>query len=218
MTAKLIALEGVDGVGKQTQALLLRNSLRERGLASEVISFPQYGLTAGARIVTSYLTGQQELNTEELAFAYAMDRFEGKPRLAAMRARNDVVICDRYSYSNIAYQSARRSPSLSASRRYYELEFSYAAMPRVDLAIHLAVGGAWEPLESRLKARGDRDANERDTAFLRRVETTYRRIAEAFPRDWASVPAMEGSPEEIHENVLAHVLRCIGEEPATSTT
>jgi dTMP kinase len=102
----LLALEGVDGSGKTTQAHLLVEALRQRGvevvLTQEPTAFP-----AGEKL-RQYLAGPNRHLTpaEELAL-FLEDRREHvakviRPALAA----GQVVITDRYYYSSVAYQGA----------------------------------------------------------------------------------------------------------------
>ena len=50
MAGVLIAFEGLDQSGKETQAQLLRDRLRQNGNKSRVVSFPDYGTSIGEEI------------------------------------------------------------------------------------------------------------------------------------------------------------------------
>jgi dTMP kinase len=50
MTARLIAIEGLDGSGKETQTKLLRQFLEAQGAKVGSISFPQYGEPSAALV------------------------------------------------------------------------------------------------------------------------------------------------------------------------
>jgi dTMP kinase len=101
----LVALEGIDGAGKTTQARELAAALSAAGVAYVTTKEPTSG-PWGAKIRASAQTGRLPLE-EELA-AFIADRREHvanliKPSLE----QGKVVIVDRYYLSTVAYQGAR---------------------------------------------------------------------------------------------------------------
>lgn len=105
-TAALLALEGIDGSGKTTQAGLLAGALKQRGFKVVLTREPTSG-PAGQRL-RRYLSGPaRHLSPAEELARFVRDRREHvarviRPALAAGR----VVITDRYYYSSVAYQGA----------------------------------------------------------------------------------------------------------------
>jgi dTMP kinase len=100
-----ICIEGLDGSGKTTQALLLTKRLNE-SYSAVYTAEPSQGKT-GTFIRESYLYEQKRPPTEAEALLFAADRVEHveneiKPALA----EGKLVICDRYSYSSLAYQGS----------------------------------------------------------------------------------------------------------------
>ena len=76
---KLIAIEGLDGSGKATQAKLLAGYLAAQGLAVREVSFPDYGSDSSA-LVKMYLAGQfgqhpDDVNAYAASSFYAVDRY-----------------------------------------------------------------------------------------------------------------------------------------------
>ncbi len=100
-----IVIEGLDGSGKTTQAILLAKKLSENHkifLTAE----PSRGKT-GVFIRESCLYEDKRLPTEAEALLFAADRIEHmysevKPALD----EGKLVICDRYIYSSLAYQGS----------------------------------------------------------------------------------------------------------------
>jgi hypothetical protein len=95
----LIAVEGIDGSGKQTQTRLLARELESRGYQVLPTGFPQYGSWFG-KMVGQFLNGDLgPLNSVDPHFAallYAGNRFEGKQPIVETMERGGVVIADRY--------------------------------------------------------------------------------------------------------------------------
>lgn len=59
MSGAIIAFEGLDQSGKQTQAELLRDRLKQGGRKSRLVSFPDYGTQIGEEIARA-LQGERD--------------------------------------------------------------------------------------------------------------------------------------------------------------
>ena len=100
-----IVVEGLDGSGKTTQAVLLTKRLSQTQKVF-CTAEPSNG-KIGTFIRQSCLYGDKRLPTEAEALLFAADRIEHiqnevKPALD----EGKLVICDRYSYSSLAYQGS----------------------------------------------------------------------------------------------------------------
>ena len=183
----LIAFEGLDQSGKETQAQRLGERLTAEGHRVRLVSFPDYTTPVGAEIGRA-LAGEREYPADVMQLLYVTNRYERKPELAAWLAAGDVVICDRYLASSIAYgETQGLDPSwLWEIQRY---------LPQPDLTILLDI--APETAVAR-KASG-RDRYERDLALLTRVRESYRRQAAA--QGWARIDG-ERDRDEIAREIL----------------
>jgi len=107
----LIAIEGIDGTGKGTQAQMLVQALEARGRSVELFSFPAYQRTLAGSLIGAYLDGRmgppRQIDSRLTAVLYALDRFELKGAIEGALARGAVALCDRYVGSNLAHQAAR---------------------------------------------------------------------------------------------------------------
>src|ERR1700686_1428333 len=109
----LVAIEGIDGSGKHTQAKLLEHSLQGLGYKVYSTGFPQYESWFGT-MVGKFLNGDfgplESVDPHFTALLYAGDRFEAKPRLESSLNDGKIVLVDRYIGSNLAPQVAPAKP------------------------------------------------------------------------------------------------------------
>jgi dTMP kinase len=165
-TGLLIAFEGLDQSGKQTQAERVRDHVTERGRACRLLSFPDYETAIGSEICKA-LHGEREYGADVMQLMYVANRYERRAEMAHWLQEGLVLVCDRYLASSIAYGEAQGlDPAwLRDIQRF---------LPTPDLTILLDI--APETAVQR-KATG-RDRYERDLALLSRVRDSYRRQAD----------------------------------------
>ena len=102
----LIAFEGLDQSGKQTQAERLLAAFRSAGHTAEFLTFPEYTTAIGAEIGRA-LQGERDYQPDTLQLLYIANRFEFRPRITAWLESGTMVICDRYLASSVAYGEAQ---------------------------------------------------------------------------------------------------------------
>lgn len=186
----LIAFEGLDQSGKETQAQLLRDRLRAGGAKSRVVSFPDYGTSIGEEIARA-LQGERDYDADVMQLLYVANRYERRPDIERWRDAGLVLLLDRYVASSVAYGEAQDlDPAWLAGLQQY--------LPQPDLTILLDI--APETAVER-KASG-RDRYEQDLALLARVRQSYLRQAE-HPQ-WLRVDG-ERSKTEIAEELASAV-------------
>ena len=166
----LIVFEGLDQSGKQTQAELLRDRLKDDGRKARLVSFPDYGTTIGEEIARA-LQGEREYGADVMQLLYVANRFEYKPQLDSWLAAGDVVVCDRYRASSVAYGEAQGLDPLW-------LREVQKFLPAPSLTIMLDIA----PETAVQRKAVDRDRYERDLAMQARVRDSYRR--QAAEQNW----------------------------------
>ena len=215
----LIALEGIDGSGKQTQLRLLENELTVRGHRVYSTGFPQYDSWFG-RMVGQFLNGDfgplENVDPHFTALLYAGDRFEAKPKLTQALAEGSIVLADRYIASNLAHQTARAPAAKRADFLTWieHLEYNVYGLPRENLVLYLRVPPQEaQVLVARKSARSytgaKQDIQEASLSHLADAADMYDLLSRRSP--WATVQCFDAArggirlPEEISRDVFAAV-------------
>ena len=78
ISGHLIAFEGLDQSGKQTQAERLLDAFRSVGHKAEFLTFPEYTTAIGEEIDRA-LQGKRDYQPDTLQLLYIANRFEFRP-------------------------------------------------------------------------------------------------------------------------------------------
>ena len=165
MAGLLIAFEGLDQSGKQTQAELLRDRLKQDGHKARLVSFPDYGTSIGEEIARA-LQGEREYGPDVMQLLYVANRYERKPDLQRWLEGGLILACDRYTASSIAYGEA-----FGLDAAWLAEMQKYLPPPALTIMLDIA------PETAAKRKSADRDRYERDLAMLARVRESYRRQA-----------------------------------------
>lgn len=163
MAGWLIALEGLDQSGKATQAALLRTRFEEAGRIVRPLSFPDYETTIGQEIAAA-LRGDRMHPPDVLQLLYVANRYEYRAKIEGWLRQGDIVICDRYQASSVAYGGAQGLDEawLADIQRF---------LPRPHLTLLLDI----DPSVGVARKRENRDQYESDLELLARVRESYQR-------------------------------------------
>ncbi|HZD02278.1 MAG TPA: dTMP kinase [Actinomycetes bacterium] len=198
----LIAFEGVEGAGKSTQLELLRGSLEELG--HKVVATREPGGTPmGERVRSMLLDPSSTLDprAEALLFAAARAQLVEQVIRPALD-RDEVVLCDRYLHSSLAYQGVARG--LGCEEIATINRFATAGLlPDVVVLLRL------DPAEGLARRHGSRDRIEcQDLGFHRRVAEAFLRLAAAEPERFVVIDAAQPAERvaaEVRATVLARI-------------
>ncbi|AGO11109.1 AaceriAFR369Wp [[Ashbya] aceris (nom. inval.)] len=127
---RLILIEGLDRVGKSTQAGVLAERLQPQ---AQLMRFPDRSTPVG-EVLDRYLRDRDFALADQAAhLLFAANRWECAARIEAALAEGKHVILDRYVYSGAAYSAAKAVPRM-------DLEWCAAAdrgLPKPDLTLFL---------------------------------------------------------------------------------
>ena len=173
-----IVFEGVDGSGTTTQSHLLASYLREAGLPVTLTREPG-GTPIAERIRQLVLDPSLEgLSPTAELFLYAASRSQHVEEVITPSLnRGEVVICDRYIASSLAYQGHGRGLDLEVVEQVNRLAVG-ACLPDATIYLLLPIEVAW----ARLRRRDGADRLEQmGMALQEKVSRGYQEIAKRDP-------------------------------------
>ena len=194
---KLFVIEGLDGAGKSTQIKLLRNYLSLQKLSCEYLHFPRTESPWFGELIARFLRGEfgsiNHVDPYLVAMLYAGDRKDASDIIDRWLSEGKVVILDRYTYSNIAYQCAKIDDITKQSQLrdwILKLEFEHFAIPKPNLNIFLDV--PFKFTEQKLTANrsgddrkylnGQNDIHESSLTFQEKVREVYINVSKTDDR------------------------------------
>lgn len=183
----IIAIEGVDGIGKETQASLLA-----KHLGASLHSYPNYDRWTG-KIIKRLLNGTrysaQDAHPWLMAYLYALDRRWEYLKWQPSKHR----VLDRYTASNMVYQGLRGLDHWDI----YKIE-GKMGIPEPDFYIHLDINN--------LNARTcvGKDAYEGDVSFQYQLRDRYRVVMRHLDAHLVNCDSagILRPIEEIHRDIL----------------
>lgn len=204
----LIAIDGLDGSGKGTQARLLYERLQREGIPSRLLSFPAYDCESSA-LVRMYLDGRlgtdpDAVNSYAASSFYAMDRYA--TYVSDWRRDYEagcVIVADRYTTANAIHQLTK----LPAEERegflswLSEYEYGLLGIPEPSLTLFLEV-----PVEQSLSLidhRGQKKDIHENESHLRRAFEAAQYVCRAW--GWQKVVCMRDGVMPPREQIAEEI-------------
>ncbi len=170
---KFIVFEGIDGSGKSTHAVLLKERLESEGYRVFLTREPTDG--EAGKLLRRCLTGEADLPEQAIAGLFMTDRIDhilnAQTGILRHLEEGEIVLCDRYYFSSFAYNG-------SYAPMDWVIELNRLAMQtlRPDLTVFLDIDP--QKFLSRIESRGTTERYEK-TEVLSKVRSNY---FEAFRR------------------------------------
>jgi dTMP kinase len=218
---KLFVIEGVDGAGKSTQIKLLRNFFSGKGYSCEYLHFPRTEAPYFGELIARFLRGEfgslNDVDPYIVAMLYAGDRKDASDMISNWLKDGKIVLLDRYTYSNIAYQCAKLHDIKAQDelmKWILTLEFNHFAIPRPGLNIFLDVPFTFTEKnlfdartgDDRAYLNGTRDIHEESLVFQKKVRDIYLKVAKSDDRlavvDCSNSNGEILSPDEIFDLII----------------
>lgn len=223
---RLIAIEGIDGSGKETQTRLLFARLAAEGWNPMAVSFPDYESEASC-IVKMYLAGRfgeraEDVDAKTASTFFAIDRYVSyKTKWEQAYKAGRVILADRYVTSNMIHQAGKLA-TVAEKDEFLDwlcsFEYGVYGLPEPDAVIFLDVPpqvGAAITKSRKNKATGqaEKDIHERDEGHIQKSYDNAKYIAGKY--GWQVVNCAPGgalrSVEDIGEEVYQIVRGKLGD-------
>jgi dTMP kinase len=201
-----ITVEGGEGAGKTTLISRLNEQIYAITNRRAIVTREPGGIPIAEAIRAVILDRkhtQMDGRTEALLYAAARRQHLVEKVIPALK-RGDIVICDRFVDSSLAYQGHARGLGI---QQVWEINrfATEDCMPHLTLLLDIEP----EAGLARIRADGNREMNRLDLesiAFHRKVREGYRMVADMFPERIVTLDASL-SPEQLAEEAWRHIMK-----------
>ncbi|GAB0097543.1 Thymidylate kinase [Sergentomyia squamirostris] len=189
-----IVLEGCDRSGKTTQSQKLVEKLQEDGVDAKLIKFPDRNTECG-KMIDEYLRKKNRLSDQGIHLLFAANRWEANEQIEETLKRGTTLICDRYSFSGVAF-SAAKGLSLEWCKS------PEAGLIKPDLVFLLTL-----PIEAIMKRGGFGDERYEKKSMQEKVIQMYKLLKEDY---WMQIDA-DNSEEDVLNTLYEKSQKIIAE-------
>ncbi|CAI9103006.1 OLC1v1001415C1 [Oldenlandia corymbosa var. corymbosa] len=191
----LIVLEGLDRCGKTSQCARLLTTLQGLGYSVESWRFPDRTTGVG-RMISSYLSTQSQLDDHAIHLLFSANRWEKRSLMEAKLMSGMTLIVDRYSYSGVAFSSAKG------------LDFQWCKAPEVellapDLVVYLDISP-----EKAAERGGYGGERYEQLEFQTKVAESYKKLSDASWKTLDATQPIEDIEKHLKEITLECILEC----------
>lgn len=203
--SRFITLEGCEGVGKSTQLKMLKEYLEKTGQPAVFTREPG-GTPVAEAIRNILLDKSMEISPSVEAYLFATARVDHIDRvILPAKERGELIICDRYIDSSLAYQGVAREIGIDnvLALNSYAVE---KCMPDKTIFIDMDPNNSWRKQNGK-KILDDRMELESES-FHGKCYEGYKELAKRYPDRIAAIePNLDR--KTTHESIL-DVLRAGG--------
>lgn len=185
---KFIVIEGLDGSGKTTQTNMLEDFFKRKNYPIKFLHFPRPETPFYGEMISRFLRGElgeiDEVDPYVVAMLYAGDRNDAASEITQWLKDGNVVLADRYLYSNIAFQCAKikaqeEKNKLAKWIKAFEYEYNKIPVPDLNLFLKVPFSFTHKSLttkrtgEDRDYLKGKEDIHEASLDFQKNVREVY---------------------------------------------
>ncbi|XP_010455008.1 PREDICTED: thymidylate kinase isoform X1 [Camelina sativa] len=191
----LIVLEGLDRSGKSTQCAKLLSFLKGLGHPTELWRFPDRETSVG-QMISAYLSNKSQLDDHTIHLLFSANRWEKRSLMEEKLKTGTTLIVDRYSYSGVAFSSAKG------------LSIDWCKAPEIGLLAPDSVLYLDISPERAAERGGYGDERYERVEFQKKVADFYQTLRDSSWKVIDAGEAMEEVEKKIQEVVLDQVKEC----------
>ncbi len=183
---RFIALEGIDGSGKTTQALKVVELLNKNGYKAIYTKEPTGGII-GKLLREQILSGKVKVPPVSIQYLMSADRAMHQEEITEELKKGTIVVTDRYFWSAVCYGIA----DLPQAVNYYLTALSVLSpytrflSPDVTFFLDLPIKSSLKRIGKSLKHREIYDNEEK----LKKIKKAYDLLKEKFVKEFAIINA-----------------------------
>ncbi|KAH0656035.1 hypothetical protein KY285_030917 [Solanum tuberosum] len=191
----LIVLEGLDRCGKTSQSGRLYKYLDEQGHSVESWRFPDRNTGVG-QMISSYLANKSQLDDHAIHLLFSANRWEKRSLMEEKLKSGTTLIVDRYSYSGVAFSSAKG------------LDIEWCKAPEIgllapDLVVYLDISP-----EKAAERGGYGDERYEQLEFQKKVAGSYLSLRDSSWKVIDATHSIEDVEKKLREVVLDCMMTC----------
>lgn len=198
MEGIFISFEGTDGSGKSTLIHQVSQLLGKLGY--HVVLTREPGGSPLAEKIRE-ITLKTQMNPRAELFLYEAARAEHLTQMIQPAlSRGQIVLCDRFTDSTLAYQSRARGLPWNEVKSLNRIATS-GTTPHLTVLLDI------DPQVGLLRAKDPNRFEAEGIDFQKRVRSGYLKARSEDPKRWLTLKINQQTPEQLAEAVLSHLFK-----------
>lgn len=206
-SGKIIAIEGIDGAGKTTQAKSIVKHLNKEGFSAAYTKEPTDDII-GQFIREKVLSGNLKMHPLALQYLFNADRVMHMEKIEKLLQKGMVIVMDRYFWSAVAYAMADMQAVADWSMTVFSILSFYHQFLVPDFTFLLKITP--EVAMSRISASGKHTEIYDTKEKLLKTEKAYDFLHKEFPNEFTIINGDRPQEEitgEILKTLRAHITK-----------
>lgn len=203
---KLVAIEGIDGSGKTTQAKILSAELKKSGHKVFSTKNPTDGEIG--LFIRQILSGKKEFSPVSFQYLFVADRAYQQEEIIKHLKKGEIVITDRYFWSSVAYGAVDRGIDFAKESNAEVLLSSFGILstyyqflsPDLTVILDVSPKAALERLSSSRDSKDIYDKKEK----LDKIAKGYEWLVKKFPEEFTIISA-EKPVEHVTKEIIEKI-------------